>query len=128
MIEPEVDEEEEELPPEPKKEKKGKKSKNGEVVVIKAAQPPKPAPAPFKSEATIEPDKPKPIAPPKPSFDESRIAAGAGIVHKAFGPGVITAVDTSDAKFRYVTVRFEGVEKRFQIPNAFLQGFLKLAE
>lgn len=126
VIEPEEDEEEEELPPEPKKEKKGKKSKNGEVVVIKAAQPPKSAPSPVRSAAYVEPDKTP--APLKPGFDESRIVAGCKIVHKAFGAGIITAVDSREAKFRTVTVRFDDVEKKFQIPNAFLQGFLKVAE
>ena len=128
VIEPEEDEEEEELPPEPKKEKKGKKSKNGEVVVIKPAQPPKPAPAPFKSAATIEPDKPKPIAPPKPSFDESSVKIGGKVFHKAFGHGVVAAIDPASVKFRYVTVDFPNDQKKFQFPNAFLQGFLKVEE
>ena len=51
----EDDEEEIEEPvSKPKKEKKGKKSKNGEVIVYKAATPSKPAPAPYKSAATVD--------------------------------------------------------------------------
>lgn len=126
VIEPDEDEEEEELPPEPKKEKKGKKSKNGEVVVIKAAQPPKPAPAPFKSAATIEPDKPKPIAPPKPSFDESSVKNGSKVFHKAFGHGVVVELIAGATKM--VKVDFDGTIKSFIFPNAFLQGFLKVEE
>ena len=126
VIEPEEDEGEEELPPEPKKEKKGKKSKNGEVVVIKPAQPPKPAPAPFKSAATIEPDKPKPIAPPKPSFDESSVKIGTKVFHKAFGHGVVA--ELVNGSTRMVKVDFAGEVKPFMFPNAFLQGFLKVEE
>ena len=124
-IEPD-EEEEEELPPEPKKEKKGKKSKNGEVVVIKAAQPPKPAPVQIKSAALIEPDKPKPITPPKPSFDESSVKIGTKVSHKAFGHGVV--VDLTGGASRSVKVDFAGTVKPFIFPNAFLQGFLKVDE
>ena len=123
VIEPDEDEEEEELPPEPKKEKKGKKSKNGEVVVIKAAQPPKPAPAPVASAAHVDTNKPKPIAPPKPSFDESSIKVGAIVFHKAFGLGTIETFGNGR-----LTVAFGDVVKTFMSPAAFLQGFLKIQE
>lgn len=126
VIEPEEDEEEEELPPEPKKEKKGKKSKNGEVVVIKPAQPLKPAPAPFKSAAAIEPDKPNPIAPPKPSFDESSVKIGTKVFHKAFGHGIV--VEIINGSSRTIKIDFAGTVKPFIFPNAFLQGFLKVEE
>ena len=105
--------------------RKGKKNKNGEVVVIKTAQPPKPAVSPVKSAAYIEP---KPVEKPKPVFADSKLVIGAKVVHKAFGSGVIVTVDPADAKFRYVVVRFNDVEKKFQIPNTFLQGFLKFEE
>lgn len=125
VIEPDEDEEKE-LPPEPKKEKKEKTGKNGEVVIIKPAQPPKPAAAPVKSVAYIEPENPKPIASPKPSFDDSVITVGKTVTHKAFGQGTITSVDPASATFRFVTIHFSGVDKKFQIPQAFLQGFLKI--
>ena len=75
----------------------------------------KPAPAPAV-----------PAAPPKPSFDVSALSVGTAVLHKAFGVGTITAIDPDDIKFRYITVAFPDTEKRFQIPNVFLQGFLKL--
>ena len=65
-------------------------------------------------------------APPKPSFDVSSLSVGTAVLHKAFGVGTITAIDPDDIKFRYITVVFPDTEKRFQIPNVFLQGFLKL--
>ena len=126
----EPDEEEEEEVPAPKKEKKGKKGKNGEVKVIQEAKSPKsiPAPIPTPAVAPVEPEKPKPISQTKPAFDESRIVVGNELLHKAFGDGMIVAVDPPDKKFRSITVKFADVEKKFQIPNAFLQGFLKVEQ
>ena len=118
-------EEEEELPPEPKKPAKGKKGKNGDVVVVqksKTAEVPKPAPAPIK------PPVPKPIAPPKPEFIMPHLEIGNKLLHRAFGSGTITAIDPEGTQFRYIFVKFPDVEKKFQIPNAFMQGFLKLEE
>lgn len=137
VIEPYEDEEEEELPPEPKKEKKekkSKKSKNGEVVVIQAAktaipkpiEAPKPAPVPFKSAATVVPEKPKSIAPPKPSFDESSVKIGSKVFHKAFGHGVVVEIINGSSKT--IKIDFAGTVKPFIFPNAFLQGFLKVEE
>ena len=123
----EPDEEEDDLPSEPKKEKKGKKGKNGEVKIIKTAEPQKAAPsAPSKPAPVAEPVKQ--AAPSKPVFDDSRIVPGAKLRHKAFGSGVVTSVDPADKAFRFVYIQFSDVEKKFQIPNAFLQGFLKFEE
>ena len=122
----EDDEEEIEEPaPNPKKEKKGKKSKNGEVIVYKAATPSKPAAAPYKSAATVEPEKPKPmpVAPSKPAFDESSVKVGVKVFHKAFGHGTVETFGNGR-----LTVAFGDVVKPFMFPAAFLQGFLKVEE
>ena len=64
----------------------------------------------------------------KDSFDESKVVVGAKVSHKAFGAGTITGI-RKDNVFTYVDVRFDdGVEKSFQSPNIFLQGFLKIEE
>ena len=122
------DEDEEELEEpvtKPKKEKKSKKSKNGEVIVYKATIPSKPAPTPYKSAATVEPEKPKPmpIAPSKPAFDESSVKVGVKVFHKAFGHGTVETFGNGR-----LTVAFGDVVKPFMFPAAFLQGFLKVEE
>ncbi|MBO5639149.1 MAG: hypothetical protein J5916_04495 [Oscillospiraceae bacterium] len=120
------DEDEEELEEpvtKPKKEKKSKKSKNGEVITYKASTPPKPAPAPIKSAAYVEPEKPKPVAPVKPAFDESSVNVGTKVFHKAFGHGVVQTFGNGR-----LSVVFGDVVKPFMYPAAFLQGFLKIEE
>ena len=60
----------------------------------------------------------------KDSFDAGKVIHGAKVSHKAFGTGTITAVSGNR-----VTITFhDRVEKQFQTPNAFLQGFLKIEE
>ena len=120
------DEDEEEIDEpvtKPKKEKKSKKSKNGEVITYKASTPPKPAPAPIKSAAYVEPEKPKPVAPAKPAFDESSVNVGTKVFHKAFGHGVVQTFGNGR-----LSVAFGDVVKPFMYPAAFLQGFLKIEE
>ena len=122
----EDDEEEIEEPvPKPKKEKKGKKSKNGEVIVYKAATPSKPASTPYKSAATVEPEKPKPmpVAPSKPAFDEASVKVGVKVFHKAFSHGTVETFGNGR-----LTVAFGDVVKPFMFPAAFLQGFLKVEQ
>ena len=53
--------------------------------------------------------------------DMSMIKAGTIVTHKAFGIGKVKGVDGS-----LVVVSFKGVDKKFQFPGAFEQGFLKL--
>ena len=55
--------------------------------------------------------------------DASKIKAGAVVTHKAFGAGQVKGVDGA-----LIVVAFKGVEKKFQFPGAFEQGFLKLDE
>lgn len=62
--------------------------------------------------------------PPKavPQVDVSDITAGSAVVHKAFGAGVVQNIDKG-----LITVSFGGLEKKFQFPGAFQQGFLRKA-
>ena len=124
------EEEDGEEPPVPEKPAKKRGGRNGEVVVIHPAaaanRAPKAAAAVSSAAAKQAPAPAVPAAPPKPSFDVSSLSVGTAVLHKAFGVGTITAIDPDDIKFRYITVVFPDTEKRFQIPNVFLQGFLKL--
>ncbi len=124
------EEEDGEEPPVPEKPAKKRGGRNGEVVVIHPAaaanRAPKAAAAVSSAAAKQAPAPAFPAAPPKPSFDVSSLSVGTAVLHKAFGVGTITAIDPDDIKFRYITVVFPDTEKRFQIPNVFLQGFLKL--
>ena len=128
VVEPEEEEEVEEVKPEPKKPKKGKNRKNGEVVIIQSAQSPKStlSQAPVNAVPSVAAKKPKPTASLKPVFDDTGIVAGARITHKGFGSGVILSVDPPELKYRFVRIKFADVEKSFQIPQAFLQGFLTI--
>lgn len=102
----------------------------------------KPAPAyGTKSKPLVEPSKPvstptyRPsYVPPTPSvtpvakkptvhIDTSKVHAGTIVSHKAFGPGQVKGVDGG-----LIVVTFAGVDKKFQFPGAFEQGFLKLDE
>lgn len=58
-----------------------------------------------------------------PAVDVSGVKAGTMVLHKAFGKGTVSKIDSI-----YIYVTFDGVEKKFQFPGAFQQGFLKKAE
>ena len=69
---------------------------------------------------------PTPTAQPvakKPTVhvDASKIHAGTIVSHKAFGMGEVKGIDGG-----LIVVIFGGVDKKFQFPGAFEQGFLKL--
>ena len=53
--------------------------------------------------------------------DASMIHAGTTVSHKAFGMGEVKGIDGG-----LIVVVFGGVDKKFQFPGAFEQGFLKL--
>ena len=69
---------------------------------------------------------PVPAAPelPKaaPQVDVSDIAVDSAVVHKAFGAGIVQSIGKG-----LITVSFGGLEKKFQFPGAFQQGFLRKA-
>lgn len=60
---------------------------------------------------------------PTMHIDTSKVHAGTIVSHKAFGPGQVKGVDGG-----LIVVTFAGVDKKFQFPGAFEQGFLKLDE
>ena len=55
-----------------------------------------------------------------PKIDLSSVKIGSMLTHKAFGAGAVKAIDD-----KYITVDFDGTEKRFMFPAAIMQGFLK---
>ena len=55
-----------------------------------------------------------------PAVDVSGVKAGTTVLHKAFGKGIVSKIDSI-----YIYVTFDGVEKKFQFPGAFQQGFLR---
>ena len=68
----------------------------------------------------------QPAAQSKPpvKVDVSKIKVGVKVKHKAFGVGTVAAIHQPDM----VTVRFGGVEKKFLLPAAIVQGYLTVVE
>ena len=56
-------------------------------------------------------------------MDVSKIKVGVKVKHKAFGIGTVATIQPD-----MVTVRFGGVEKKFLLPAAIVQGYLTLIE
>ena len=67
------------------------------------------------------PAQPQNAARPTPKQDTSAVKVGSKLTHKAFGTGVVTAMDG-----RYIMLDFGGFVKKFAFPAAILQGFLKI--
>lgn len=57
----------------------------------------------------------------KPEVDVSGVIVGSTVKHKVFGDGKVLEITGS-----LITVKFEKGEKRFQFPDAFDNGFLKV--
>ena len=97
-------------------------------------EPVKPAPKPTPTAAkpqsvtaqfgikSPEPEKPK-SAPIKkePEIKAPEVTVGMKVFHKAFKDGTVVKFDG-----KFVTVRFDMGEKRFQYPQAFTVGFLEV--
>lgn len=97
-------------------------------------EPVKPAPKPKPTAAkpqsvtaqfgikSPEPEKPK-SAPIKkePEIKAPEVTVGMKVFHKAFKDGTVVKFDG-----KFVTVRFDMGEKRFQYPQAFTVGFLEV--
>lgn len=73
---------------------------------IKSPEPEKTKPAPIKKE---------------PEIKAPNVTVGMKVFHKAFKDGTIVKFDG-----KFVTVRFDMGEKRFQYPQAFTVGFLEV--
>ena len=117
-----ADEEADETPEPARKPQTGKRTARGPVVTttiqreVPTTQPTyRPAFVPPAS-TTPQPQK------PAPQVDVSGITAGSEVVHKAFGNGIVQTIDKG-----LITVSFDGLEKKFQFPGAFQQGFLRKA-
>lgn len=65
--------------------------------------------------ATANPHKPEPL-----QIDTSDITPGVIVIHKAFGNGTVVSVDNNR-----ILIDFDGIEKKFPFPGAFLYGFLQ---
>lgn len=65
--------------------------------------------------ATANPHKPAPL-----QIDMSDITPGVTVMHKAFGNGTVVSVDNNR-----ILIDFDGIEKKFPFPGAFLYGFLQ---
>lgn len=74
--------------------------------------------------AYIPPSPIKPIMKTsKLPVELSKIKAGVIVNHKAFGAGQVKAIDGG-----LIIVNFKGIDKKFQFPGAFEQGFLQVKE
>lgn len=62
-------------------------------------------------------------AKPKAVVDTSKVHAGVIVKHKAFGTGKVKGIDGG-----MIVVVFNSIDKKFQFPGAFEQGFLAIEE
>ncbi len=88
-------------------------------------QPSKPVSTPTYRPSYVPPTPSVTPVVKKPTvhIDTSKVHAGTLVTHKAFGTGQVKGIDRG-----ILVVVFDGVEKKFQFPGAFEQGFLKLDE
>ncbi len=63
------------------------------------------------------------LSKPKVQVDTSRVHSGTVVKHKAFGLGKVKGIDGG-----MIVVVFNGIDKKFQFPGAFEQGFLAIKE
>ncbi len=110
-------EEEEDTLPEPAPQAKPKQSRARKPLIESAAtvtyRPAYTPPAPVE-----------PTVPERPCVDVSGVAVGTAVFHKAFGRGVVTAMDGGNMLVVFDSMK--ELEKRFQFPGAFQQGFLRI--
>lgn len=59
----------------------------------------------------------------KAVYHDPRIKTGAKVSHRSYGIGTIR-----ETSAKYVLVEFNGQQKKFQNPGAFIKGFLKIVE
>ena len=102
-----------------------KPAKYGNVKREPLVQPSKPVSTPTYRPSYVPPTPSVTPVVKKPTvhIDTSKVHAGTIVSHKAFGPGQVKGIDGG-----LIVVVFGGVDKKFQFPGAFEQGFLKLDE
>ena len=89
------------------------------------AQPTRPASGSTYRPAYVPPT-PSASAPakkPKIKVDLSKVHAGTIVRHKGYGLGQVKGIDGA-----IIVVTFDGVDKKFQFPGGFENGFLFLTE
>ena len=102
-----------------------KPAKYGNVKREPLVQPSKPVSTPTYRPAYVPPTPTVAPVAKKPTMhvDTSKVHAGTIVSHKAFGAGRVKGIDGS-----LIVVTFAGVDKKFQFPGAFEQGFLSVEE
>ena len=118
-----AEEEEDEIPePEPKPQP-SRRAGRSPVVTTTIRRDIVPPARPTYRPSSVPPVPAAP-EPPKavPQVDAADITAGSAVVHKAFGAGIVQNIDKG-----FITISFGGMEKKFQFPGAFQQGFLRKA-
>ena len=97
-----------------------KKVQNDVLQIKKPVIAPKPVAQAIPQQPKSASTQPKTPVKTAPKIDFSGVNVGSMLTHKAFGTGVVKAIDD-----KYITVDFGGTEKRFMFPAAIMQGFLK---
>ncbi len=97
-----------------------KKVQNDVLQIKKPVIAPKPVAQAIPQQPKSASTQPKTPVKTAPKIDFSGVNVGSMLTHKAFGAGVVKAIDD-----KYITVDFGGTEKRFMFPAAIMQGFLK---
>jgi len=91
------------------------------LAVRKVIIPPAPKAPPVGQKLLFSTPKATETVSAKPAIDTSGIKVGSKLSHKAFGAGIVKALDEP-----YISVDFGGEVKEFIFPAAILQGFLKI--
>lgn len=97
-----------------------KKVQNDVLQIKKPVIAPQPVAQAIPQQPKSASTQPKTPVKTAPKIDFSGVNVGSMLTHKAFGAGVVKAIDD-----KYITVDFGGTEKRFMFPAAIMQGFLK---
>ena len=84
-------------------------------------QPPKPVVSTYRPSYVPPTPAPVTVQKPKIKIDYSKVHAGTKVSHKAFGEGEVKGIDGA-----VIVVTFNGVDKMFQYPGGFEDGFLSL--
>ncbi len=72
-----------------------------------------------KIETIIKKEEPK----QQPKINISMLSIGMRVSHKSFGEGTIVSINNEDSSF---VVSFGTAEKRFQVPDSFEKGFVRI--
>ena len=91
------------------------------LAVRKVIIPPAPKAPPVGQKPPFSTPKATGTVSAKPAIDTSGVRVGSKLSHKAFGAGIVKALDEP-----YISVDFGGEVKKFIFPAAILQGFLKI--